>query len=272
MDNRPIGVFDSGLGGLTAVKELIARAPAEDVVFFGDTGRVPYGTRSAPTIIRYAAQDLRFLCGFDVKAVLIACGTVSATALPALRESSSLPIYGVVESAARAAVRATRTGRIGVIGTSASIRSGTYERLIREHLPEAVCESVACPLLVPLVENGRTDPGDPVLRTVLSEYLAPILAARVDTLILGCTHYPLLRPAIAELCGADVALIDPGAEAADSLCDRLAAQGLSADPARQGALRVFVSDDPAAFSENGGRFLGRDIQAQVSLCEVGAGE
>ena len=272
MDNRPIGVFDSGLGGLTAVKELIARCPSEDVVFFGDTGRVPYGTRSAPTITRYALQDLRFLRRYDVKAVLIACGTVSTTALPALRESCDLPIYGVVESAARAAVRATRTGRIGVIGTGASIRSGTYERLIREGMPDAVCTSVACPLLVPLVENGRTDPHDSVLRTVLSEYLAPILAAGVDTLILGCTHYPLLRPAIAELCGAGVSLIDPGAETADALCDRLAVSGLHADPSRHGELRVFVSDDPAGFSENGGRFLGRDIQAQVSLCEIDAGE
>lgn len=269
MDNRPIGIFDSGLGGLTAVKEAVRCMPGEDIVFFGDTGRVPYGTRSAPTIIRYALEDMAFLQRFDVKCALVACGTVSTTALPALREAFSLPIHGVVEGAVRGALRESRNGRIGVIGTNASIRSGTYETEILRRRPDAGVRCVACPLLVPLVENGRFDPEDRVVRLVLEEYLDPILAFGADTIILGCTHYPLLSRAVAAVCGPGVRTVDPGAETADMLAAELAAAGLAAEPGRRGSLRCFVSDDAESFSRYGGMFLGQDIHAAVSLCEIG---
>ena len=270
MDRRPIGIFDSGLGGLTAVKEAVRRMPGEDIVFFGDTGRVPYGTRSTPTIIRYALEDMRFLKRFDIKTAVVACGTVSTTALPELRKNFDLPIYGVTEAAVDAAVRASRSGRIGVIGTNASIRSGTYERLLRERRADAEVVSVPCPLLVPLVENGRFNPEDPVVRLILEEYLAPVTEFGADALILGCTHYPLLRAAVAAVCGPEVALIDPGRETADVLSRELAERGLAADPARKGSLRCFVSDDAESFSHFGGMFLGRDIEADVSLCDISA--
>ncbi|MBR3692781.1 MAG: glutamate racemase [Clostridia bacterium] len=268
MDNRPIGIFDSGLGGLTAVKETVRRLPGENIIFFGDTGRVPYGTRSAPTIIRYALEDMRFLKRFDIKAAVVACGTVSTTALPQLRENFSLPIYGVTEAAVAAAVRETRSGRIGVIGTNASIRSGTYERLLRQRLPDAAVISRPCPLLVPLVEDGRFDPEDPVVRLLLCEYLTPILEFGADTLILGCTHYPLLRAAVSAVCGNGVTLIDPGRETAEVLARELAADGLAADPGRRGSVSCYVSDDAQSFSRFGGMFLGADITATVSLCDI----
>ncbi len=267
-DNRPIGVFDSGLGGLTAVKEIMLRLPEEEIVFFGDTGRVPYGNRSEPTIIRYALQDLRFLRRFDIKAAVVACGTVSSTSMPALRADCDVPILGVVECASRAAARGTRNGRIGVIGTKASIRSGTYERLVHEANPDARCVCKACPLLVPLVEDGRISPEDPVVRLVLSEYLDSVLKEKVDTIILGCTHYPLLRDAIASICSKDVLLVDPGVEVAAELEAQLDADACRASAGKQGGLRCFVSDDAASFSQNGGLFLGRNITADVTQCDI----
>ena len=192
MDQRPIGVFDSGLGGLTAVRELCRLLPGEDVVYFGDTGRVPYGSRSRETIIKYARQDVAFLRTFDLKAILIACGTVSTTALDVLSAENPIPVMGVVEPAARAAARLTRSGNIGLIGTQTSVRSGAYERAIQAENPAVRVIGQPCPLFVPLVENGRFRPGDIVIETVAAEYLAPLKAAGVDTLVLGCTHYPLL--------------------------------------------------------------------------------
>ena len=174
MDQRPIGVFDSGLGGLTAVRELCRLLPGEDVVYFGDTGRVPYGSRSRETIIKYARQDVAFLRTFDLKAILIACGTVSTTALDVLSAENPIPVMGVVEPAARAAARLTRSGNIGLIGTQTSVRSGAYERAIQAENPAARVTGQPCPLFVPLVENGRFRPGDIVIETVAAEYLAPL--------------------------------------------------------------------------------------------------
>ena len=211
MDNRPIGVFDSGMGGLTAVRELAALLPHEQLIYFGDTGRVPYGGRSRNTIIRYARQDVAFLRSFDLKAIVVACGTVSTTALPILQaEAEGFPIFGVVESTARQAADATRNGKIGLIATRASIRTGAYQAVITRLRPEAQVSALACPLFVPLVENGRTQPGDVVIETVAAEYLAPLKAEGVDTLVLGCTHYPLLKEVIRNFMGADVTLIDSG--------------------------------------------------------------
>ncbi len=214
MDDRPIGVFDSGLGGLTTVRELCRLLPEEDIVYFGDTGRVPYGSRSRETIVKYARQDVAFLRTFDLKTIVIACGTVSTTALDVLAAENPIPVLGVVAPAARAAARATRSGSIGLIGTQASIRSGAYERLIRAENPAARVLAQPCPLFVPLVENGRFRPGDVVIETVAAEYLAPLKEAGVDTLVLGCTHYPLLEKVIGAYMGPEVRLINSGAEGA----------------------------------------------------------
>lgn len=210
----PIGVFDSGLGGLTAVRELRRILPGEDIVYFGDTGRVPYGTRGVDVIVRYAKQDIAFLLEQNVKYVMAACGTVSSTLPEAYTRTLPVPYTGVVQSAAAAAVRATRTGLIGVIGTPATVKSGSYNAAIAALMPGARIVATACPLFVPLVENGYFGADNAVTRLVARDYLKDIRAAGVDTLILGCTHYPLIAPIIADLMGPEVALIDPGRETA----------------------------------------------------------
>jgi len=268
MDRRPIGVFDSGLGGLTAVRELARIMPEEDLVYFGDTGRVPYGSRSRETIISYARQDVAFLNTFDPKAIVIACGTVSTTALEVLQRDSALPIFGVVESAARAAARLTRNGKVGLMGTEASIGSGAYERALAALAPKAEVTARACPLLVPLVENGRYAPGDTVAETVVAEYLSDMKDKAVDTLVLGCTHYPLLRPIISAYMGEDVALVDVGEQCARWVADQLAARGLRTDRTGQGNHRFFVSDSPGGFSRLASIFLGEDVTADVEQIDI----
>ena len=268
MDQRPIGVFDSGLGGLTAVRELCRLLPGEDVVYFGDTGRVPYGSRSRETIIKYARQDVAFLRTFDLKAILIACGTVSTTALDVLSAENPIPVMGVVEPAARAAARLTRSGNIGLIGTQTSVRSGAYERAIQAENPAARVIGQPCPLFVPLVENGRFRPGDIVIETVAAEYLAPLNAAGVDTLVLGCTHYPLLEEVIAACMGPGVALVSAGAEGARAAADFLRARGALSGRADGGACRFFVSDRQEDFARLASIFLGRDVTEAVELTDI----
>ena len=267
MDARPIGVFDSGMGGLTAVRQMIRLLPGEDIVYFGDTGRVPYGGRSAETIVRYARQDVAFLRGFDLKAIVIACGTVSTTALSVLKSENAIPILGVVEPAAKAAVQVSR-GSIGVIGTKATIRSGAYEAAIRALLPEARLTAKACPLLVPLVEDGRVRRGDAVTERVVEEYLAPVKAAGVDTLVLGCTHYPLLRDVISDFMGAGVTLIDTGEEAARAAAELLRGQNRLNDAARAGERRYYASDSAADFAATASLFLGSDISDRVERVAI----
>ena len=268
MDRRPIGVFDSGLGGLTAVRELARIMPEEDLVYFGDTGRVPYGSRSKETIIHYAKQDVAFLNTFEPKAIVIACGTVSTTALEVLQRDSAIPIFGVVEPAARAASRLTQNGKVGLIGTEASIRSGAYERALAALDPKVEILSRACPLLVPLVENGRFQPGDPVAETVVAEYLAPMKAQGIDTLMLGCTHYPLLRPIIADYMGENVSLVDVGEQCARWVADQLSARGLRTDRTEKGSHRYFVSDNPGGFCKQASQFLGEDVTADVQQIDI----
>lgn len=267
MDNRPIGVFDSGLGGLTAVRELSRILPGEDVVYFGDTGRVPYGSRSRETLVRYARQDVAFLRTFDLKAIVIACGTVSATALDVLEAEEPIPVLGVVVPSAQAAVEATRNGRIGLIGTQATIRSGAYERHIKARMPEAQVLAQPCPLFVPLVENGRFRPGDVVIETVAAEYLAPLKEAGVDTLVLGCTHYPLLREVISAYMGPEVALVDAGAQGARAVMERLEQADALADRER-GSCRCFVSDRQEDFSRLASIFLGWDVTGAVEQIDI----
>ena len=267
MDTRPIGVFDSGLGGLTAVRELRRLLPSENIIYFGDTSRVPYGGRSAEILLKYARQDVRFLRTFDIKAILVACGTVSTTALPQLRRESDIPILGVVEPACRRAAAVTRNKRVGLIATAASVRSGAYQRILQELDPDVAVTARACPLFVPLVEGGFTDPADPVTRMVAERYLAPLRGA-VDTLILACTHYPIIAPIIGEVMGDGVTLIDSGAETARHALRVLESAGLRADPAAPGGTEYYVTDRVQDFERIGGLFLGQQLTGDVHHVDV----
>ena len=204
----PIGVFDSGVGGLTVVREIMRNLPDERIVYFGDTARVPYGSKSKNTVIRYSRQIVHFLETQQVKAIVIACNTASALALDTIEKEIDLPIIGVVKPGAQMAVETTQNKRVGVIATESTIQSGLYQQLITEADPAITVYGKPCPLFVPLVENGRVHRGDVVIETVVKEYLTPLKEAGVDTLILGCTHYPLLEEVISDYMGPDVTLID----------------------------------------------------------------
>ena len=256
MNQNPIAVFDSGLGGLTVVQELLRHLPAERIVYFGDTARVPYGIKSAETVARFAEDDIEFLLGFNPKMIIAACNTVSAAALPRLKARYSVPILGVLEPGAKAAVQKTRNGRIGVIGTEATIASNSYTRCITRLNPLAVVFSKACPLLVPIVEEGRT-PRDPLVILALTEYLTPLKEAGIDTLVLGCTHYPLLRSAIRKVMGGRMRIVDSARETAQQaaeLLDTIAARAFD-EPAAPRHHRFFASDNPERFALLGKRFL-----------------
>lgn len=267
MDRRPIGVFDSGVGGLTALRELRRILPGEEFIYFGDTGRVPYGSKGRETILRYARQDVAFLRSFSPKAIVVACGTVSANALSELTEENDLPIFGVVAPAARAAVRATKNGTVGLIGTAASIRSGAYEKEIAKLDPAVTVAAKACPLFVPLVENGRFRPGDKVAELVTEEYLEPLRREGVDVLVLGCTHYPLLAEIIGRYMGPDVTLIDTGAVCAGFAAKTLKEKGLLAGEG-QGGCRCFVSDAAQDFASLASIFLGEPVEGNVERVEI----
>ena len=256
MDTRPIGVFDSGLGGLTAVRQLRSVLPGEDIVYFGDTGRVPYGSRAHDTIVQYARQDIRFLLSQDVKFIIAACGTVSSTFPPEEAAKLPVPYIGVVGAASRAAVAATRNRKIGIIGTAATIRSGSYATVIRDMMPDVQITAKACPLFVPLVENGYVQDGNPVTKLVIADYLESVRAAGVDTLILGCTHYPLLKKMIGDYVGASVTLIDSGKVTAQAAAAALADLDLLNGRSEGGTARYYVSDTPDNFAEQEMLFLG----------------
>jgi glutamate racemase len=248
-----IGIFDSGVGGLTVQREILAALPCADTLYLGDTARLPYGTKSAETVTAYSLKSARFLAAHDIDLLVVACNTASAVALPALRLELDVPVLGVVEPGARAAVARSRTGRIGVIGTEGTIGSGAYQAAIRALLPDAAVTARPCPLFVPLAEEGWTDPGDEIVRAIVRRYLSPLLAADVDTLVLGCTHYPLLKAAIAaEL--PDVALVD----SAEAIAAEVRAR-LPAVAGQTGVHRFFVTDTPAKFLSVAGRFLGRAV-------------
>ena len=267
MDQRPIGVFDSGSGGLTAVREIRSILPSENIIYFGDTSRVPYGGRSPEILLHYARQDVHFLRSFDVKALLVACGTVSTNALPVLAAESDIPILGVVEPACAAAAAATRNKRVGLIATAASVRSGAYERTLAAMDSTITVYARACPLFVPLVENGRFRPGDTVIETVAREYLTPLRDTGIDTLILGCTHYPLLTEVIADVMGGGVTLIDSGASAARALRQTLSDKGLLAQRA-SGTLTLYASDQPQDFGALAPQFLRRPLEGAVLPVDI----
>ncbi len=254
---RPIGVFDSGVGGLTVVRALRAVLPGEDVIYLGDTARVPYGSKSPRTVERYSLACQQFLLDRGVKLVLIACNTVSATALPALTAASPAPVIGAVEPGAQRALAATRGGHIGVIGTLATVRSSAYVKAIAALDPAATVTTAACPLLVPLAEEGWTD--DDIARLVARRYLGPLFAAapKIDTLVLGCTHYPLLRDVLGraarELAQHDITVVDSATAMAEA-----AREALGSGPNRRserGRLDCFATDT-SRLDELAPRFLG----------------
>jgi len=258
MSRAPIGIFDSGIGGLTVARAVYDRLPGESTIYFGDTARVPYGPKSPETVRRYSLEILHWLLGQGVKAVVIACNTSTAHALDALRAESPVPVIGVIEPGARAAVKAARGGPIGVIGTAGTIKSDAYGRAIRSRAPEARVEQRACPLFVPLVEEGWFE--HQATELVAAEYLEDLRAARVDTLVLGCTHYPLLKPLLGRVMGEGVTLIDSGHETAGVVADVLRREGLEA-PAGvdEPTHRFAVSDDEPRFLAVGSRFIGERL-------------
>ena len=257
--DRPVGVFDSGIGGLTVANEIMRQLPGESIIYFGDTARVPYGPKSPDTVCRYSREIARFLRQQDVKAIVIACNTATAHALHALRDELPVPVVGVVDPGARAAVRASDGGHIGVIGTAGTIRSGAYERAIRALDPDARITARACPLFVPLVEEGWTD--HPVTQAVAREYLRPLVDADIDTLVLGCTHYPLLKSLLCRELGAGVRLIDSAAETAAEIGRVLRERDMHASGEEPPRHRFVASDDPLQFLQLGQRFLGNAIDS-----------
>ena len=267
MDNRPIGVFDSGLGGLTAVKEFLRIMPHENIVYFGDTERVPYGSRPRETILRFAGQDAAFLNSNNVKMIVAACGTVSSVA-ESVGDSLDVPFTGVLRPTAKAAAAATRNRRVGVIGTTATIRSGSYRRALAEIDPGIEVFDRDCPLFVPLVENGFIADDDEVTRLVAKRYLAPLREAGVDTLILGCTHYPIIQRIISETVGSGVTLIDSGRETALACAGLLKERDLLCDRDNGGESHFFVSDRVEDFSRIAGIFLGCDVKDGVSQVDI----
>ena len=252
-----IGVFDSGIGGLTVFKEIARRFPALDLLYLGDTARVPYGTKSPETVVRYSFEAAHFLGKHGIELLVVACNTSSALALDALQRELPFPTIGVVRAGAQRAVSVTRNGRIGVIGTPATIRSDAYARAIREINPSLLVISVTCPLFVPLAEEGWTD--NTVARETARIYLEPLAREEVDTLVLGCTHYPILRGAIASVMGTGVALVDSAEPVAEEVGVRLAALGRDVTRGR-GERRFFVTDSWERFHQVGARFLDGAIE------------
>lgn len=266
MDNRYIGVFDSGLGGLTAVKELMETLPNEGIVYFGDTGRIPYGTRSNETIIKYVLNDIRFLLNFNIKVIVIACGTASAVALEVVKDDFNTEIIGVVDSAVLRAVEVTKNGNIGIIGTQGTINSGKYQRELLLKAPNIKTYSQACPLFVPLVENGHFN--TEVAHLVAKEYLEPLKQNNVDTIIMGCTHYPLLRQVIYDIMGDGVNLVDPGAQTAEYLKNLLTQRDMLSEKVHEDQYKFFVSDSVESFARLGGTFLEREINGKVEKVDI----
>lgn len=262
MDNRPIGVFDSGLGGLMAADTLRHRLPREEILYFGDSGRMPYGGRTREELFTIARQNIDFLRSFDVKAVLIACGTISTNVLELIRTEYDIPIFGVLSPAVEAALDAT-DGKVGVIATQAATASGAYVRALLARRPELHVTAAACPHFAPMVEAGHFGRTEPEVIEHVRAYLEPIARAGADTLILGCTHYSLLVPAIADYLGGDVWLVDAGAAAADALIQRLAENNLLADRKTAADETYYTSGDPSRFAAAARLFLGRDIRARM---------
>jgi glutamate racemase len=264
---KPIGIFDSGVGGLTVVKEVCKKLPHENIIYLGDTARVPYGTRSAQTVQKYAISNTDFLLTQDIKLLVIACNTASAVACETLRETYGLPVVDVVGPGARAAVAASLAKSIGIIGTDGTILSGAYQKEIKRLEPSCRILTQACPLFVPLAEAGWCDSNDEVVLLTARRYLAPLLNSGIDTLVLGCTHYPILKDAIRAVMGPGIRLIDSAEETACDVLQKLDRQHILNDSACPGTSTFYVTDIPHRFSETGSRFLGREL-SNVSLVDI----
>ncbi len=269
MDNRAIGVFDSGLGGLTVVKELHKILPKENIVYLGDTGRIPYGSRSRETIIKYAQEDIDFLKSRDVKMIVAACGTVSSTLPKEISENLGVPYADVVLPSAQEACKLTANGRVGVVGTSASIRSNAYGRTICGIRPEAQVFGNACPLLVHVVESGLIQPDNQIAKLSVEMYLKPLVEERIDTLILGCTHYPILYDIFNELLNYQVSLIDPGKCTARYVKSVLTSKDLLCDRETEGNTEYNVTDQPNGFEQTASIFLGEPVKDSVNWVQLG---
>ena len=259
--NAPVGVFDSGVGGLTVAREIMRQLPGERIIYFGDTARVPYGSKSKDTIVRYSRQIIRFLCTKGVKAIVIACNTASAYALEAVSAESDLPIIGVIDAGARTAVSATRNGKIGVIGTEGTIGSGIYTEVMKKLRPDIEVVGKPCPLFVPLVEEGLLH--DSVTDEIASRYLSVLKGKYIDTLVLGCTHYPLLRSTLQRLMGDEVTLVNPAYETALELRELLEKKGLSrgaAAPEDGEKYQFYVSDLAEKFTDFATSILPEEVK------------
>ncbi len=256
---RPIGIFDSGIGGLSVVKEIRRLLPDESIVYFGDTARLPYGTKSKETIVRFSKEIVRFLLQCRVKLIVVACHTASSFSLPALKRQFDVPVVGVVRPGARAAVRKTRSGRIGVLGTRSTVTSGSYAKAIQKLDSKAKVFSQSCPLFVPLVEEGHFH--DEITRQVAEKYLLPMKRLNPDTVVLGCTHYPLIRGVIQEILGRDITLIDSARETAEEVKEIIERNRLSSMNGRVSDCKFFVSDEPKRFAKIGSLFLKDTIRS-----------
>lgn len=260
--SQAIGMFDSGVGGLTVMKQVIAKLPHENIIYFGDTARLPYGEKSRETVVRYTIDSALFLLEQEIKVLVIACHTASSCALDKLQKIFNIPVIGVIEPGAEKAVNVTRNQRIGILGTKATVRSGVFQNEIQKRLPQAQVIATACPLLVPLVEEKFMSHS--ATKLIIQEYLDPLLEQNIDTLVLGCTHYPLLRPLIEEYVGKEITIVDPAVTCAEKVYDVLAQERVShASP----QYKWYVSDDPEKFRAIGQTFLGKPIEAveKVSL-------
>lgn len=254
---RPIGIFDSGLGGLTVLKDIVTELPHENIVYFGDSGRAPYGSKSPETVIRFSLQNTRFLIEQQVKLIVIACNTASSRAFEAVRKATDIPVIEVIDPGAKAAAAATKNGRVGIIGTRGTIESGVYPEAIHRYKAEALIFQKACPLFVSLAEEGWWD--QPVTREIAEIYLDPLIEKNIDTLVLGCTHYPLLSRVIADVMGSRVTLIQAGREVARLVKAQLAAQDLLNLSEENGIRRYFTSDSVEQFRKLGGAFLSQTL-------------
>ena len=258
MDKRPIGVFDSGVGGLTVLREIMEMMPYEDVIYFGDTARIPYGSKSEQTVKKFAYQCAKFLYDKGVKTIVIACNTASAVAIDYLKDRFDIPVIGVIEPGARGAVEATKNGRIGVIGTYATIGSSAYQNKIMEKMPEAEIVGIPCPLFVPIVEEGWEY--SEVACLTARQYLAELMEHDVDSLVLGCTHYPILRHTIGQVLGEKVRLVNPAFETAKELKETLRENNMTKNDFVKAVYRYYVSDAPEKFRRIGGNFLKKEIE------------
>ncbi len=256
--NRPIGIFDSGIGGLTVLKEILRVLPDENTIYLGDTARVPYGIRSAETVIRYSFENTKFLSHRDIKILVVACNTASSVSLDAIKSRVSIPVVGVIEPGAKAAAAASQTKKIGVIGTEATIKSTSYTRAIKSIDEGIEVFGIACPLFVPLVEEGWTE--GKIAAMIADTYLAGFHEANVDVIVLGCTHYPLLKKVIADVMGTGVRLIDSAVETAREIGDTLERLGIRRDRKSPAFREYYVTDSPERFLKVGEQFLGRPIE------------